>query len=403
MKVAYLINQYPAISHTFVRREIAALERQGVTVDRFAIRNPAADVIADEDLLEKEKTKAILETPKISLFGDMASTLFRRPLRSIKAIADSLRLGRRSEAGLLRHVFYAGEALVVAEWMHSRGLRHVHAHFGTNSATVAMLAADIVGGSFSVTVHGPEEFDKPALIHLPEKIERSGFIAAISAYGVSQLRRLVDPDHWSKIKIVRCGVAAEYFCEKPSQSLATPTFVSVGRLSEQKGQMTLVEAAAKLKAAGKNFSIKVIGDGELRPLLEAAIAEHGLEQTIDLAGWGSPDDVKAALLASRAFVLPSYAEGLPVSIMEAFAMKTPVITTYVAGIPELVRPGENGWLTPASDADALAAAMSEALAAPVEQLRAFGEHGAASVKARHDIDAEAAQLTAAFLETMERA
>ncbi|HXI87140.1 MAG TPA: glycosyltransferase, partial [Parvularculaceae bacterium] len=353
MKVAYLVNQYPGISHSFVRREIAALERAGCAVCRFAARPSKQGVIAEEDKAEEKLTRYIVRTPKTKIVVDITSSFLAAPLRSLGAFGAALRLGWRSEAGLVHHVIYYAEAMALAAWLRRENLAHIHAHFGTNSATVAMLAAQVNAAGFSMTVHGPEEFDKSGLIGLPEKIKACRFAAGVSSYGASQLRRLVPPDYWGRIKIVRCGVEKDFHESRAAISPARDQFVSIGRLSEQKGQMTLIEAAGLLKEKGRAFTVTLIGDGEMRPVLEMAIRRHDVADRVFLAGWKTPVEVRAALERARALVLPSYAEGLPVSIMEAFSLARPVISTYIAGIPELVVPGQNGWLVPAGDAEAL--------------------------------------------------
>lgn len=395
MHVAYLVNQYPGISHTFVRREIEALERAGVSVARFAARPSKQPIIADEDKAEAALTRYIVTAGKISLAADILRSLLSAPGRSLSALAEALRMGARSEAGLLRHLIYWAEAMALAAWLREGGLAHIHAHFGTNSATVAMLAAPIAGAGYSFTVHGPEEFDKPGLIGLAEKIKAARFVCAVSSYGASQLRRLVAPDFWERIKVVRCGVEKAYSTRAAPLEPA-PRFVSVGRLSEQKGQMTLIEAAARLKGEGRDFVVTLVGDGDMRGALESAAARLNVRDRIIFAGWKTPAGVRAEIEGARVFVLPSYAEGLPVSIMEAFSLARPVIATYVAGIPELVVPGENGWLAPAGDAEALAAAMGAALDAPDEDILAMGRAGAARVARDHDIDTIADQLKTLF-------
>jgi glycosyltransferase involved in cell wall biosynthesis len=318
-----------------------------------------------------------------------------RPIASLAALCEALRMGLRSEAGLVRHVIYWVEALALADWLKRDGLSHVHAHFGTNSATVALLAVRISGGGFSMTVHGPEEFDKSGLIALEEKIRRARFVVAVSSYGMSQLRRIAAPELWERIKIVRCGVE-NAFHEGVGVSPRSGRFCCVARLSAQKGQLTLVEAAALLKRDGRDFKVEFVGDGEMRKDIEAAVRRYDVADRIEFAGWKSPADVRRAIEASSAFVLPSYAEGLPVSIMEAFSLERPVISTYVAGIPELVTPGENGWLAPAGDAAALAAIMAEALGVDEAAMRKMGANGKARVLALHDIDKIATGLKAHF-------
>lgn len=397
MKIAYLINQYPSISHSFIRREIEALERRGVEIFRFAIRASAHGAIAPEDRREAEKTRRIVGAGAAELFAAIASSLATRPAGALAAMALALRMGWRSEAGLARHFFYAAEALALAGWMRRDGLAHVHAHFGTNSATVAMLAARVNGARFSMTVHGPEEFDKPALIALPQKIRAASFVAAVSSFGMSQLRRLVEPEFWDRLRIVPCGVEKS-FHEGAAPAPIDARFVCVGRLSEQKGQLTLIEAAAEVKRRGGRFRLTLIGDGDMRGDIEAAIARQGLGDMVVLAGWKTPDEVRREIEACRAFVLPSYAEGLPVSIMEAMLLERPVISTYVAGVPELVIDGENGWLAPAGDASALADAMAAAMAAPATRIAEMGRAAKARALARHDIDEIAGRLQSIFAE-----
>ncbi|NWG71979.1 MAG: glycosyltransferase [Parvularculaceae bacterium] len=400
MRIAYLVNQYPSVSHSFIRREILALERQGVAIARFSVRRSKTEFLAEEDKEEAAKTRIIVGAGAPALVAAIGRSFIMRPLQSLAALGGALRMGARSEAGLLRHLFYWAEALALADWMGRERLAHVHAHFGTNSATVAMLAARVAGASFSMTVHGPEEFDKPGLIALPEKMKKARFVVAVSRYGASQLRRFVPPTDWSRIQVVPCGVDRAFHEGAP---LATPDatrFCSVGRLSAQKGQVTLVEAAAILRRKGVRFSILLVGDGEMRRDIENAARRLGVSDCIEFAGWRTPAEVRRAIESCRAFVLPSYAEGLPVSIMEAFALGRPVISTYVAGVPELVAPGVNGWLAPAGDAEALAAAMAEALALDEAAARRMGAEGRARVLALHDIDLIAVRLKALFAQAL---
>jgi len=221
-------------------------------------------------------------------------------------------------------------------------------------------------------------------------------VAAISAYGRSQLFRWVDHAHWSKVKVVHCGLE-QAFHNVPAVAVpSAPRLVCVGRLCEQKGQLLLLEAARILAARGVAFEIVLAGDGEMREQIEALIAQYQLQAQVRITGWISSDQVRAEILAARAMVLPSFAEGLPVVIMEAMALRRPVLTTYVAGIPELVRQGENGWLFPAGDVDELAAALADCLAQPADVLQRMGEAAYQRVLERHDIDTEATKLAHLF-------
>jgi glycosyltransferase involved in cell wall biosynthesis len=280
----------------------------------------------------------------------------------------------------------------VVPWLKAFGATHIHAHFGTNSAEVAMLVHALGGPSYSFTVHGPTEFDKPEFLGIGEKIRRAAFVVAISSYGRSQLYRWVGHAHWPKIKVVHCGLDPAFHDGAENPPNDKPRLVCVGRLCEQKGQLLLIEAVARLAAKGFRFELVLAGDGEMRGELESLIARHGLGSQVRITGWISGEAVRDEILAARGLVLPSFAEGLPVVIMEAMVLRRPVLTTYVAGIPELVTPGINGWLFPAGDIDALATAMEDCLSRPPEALQRMGEAARVRALERHSIDGEAAKL-----------
>ncbi len=170
----------------------------------------------------------------------------------------------------------------------------------------------------------------------------------------------------------------------------------VGRLCEEKGQLLLISAMARLAAAGTRFQLVLAGDGPMRGKIEALVRQYELEASVRITGWLSSDQVRAEMLAARALVLPSFAEGLPVVIMEALALRRPVLTTYIAGIPELVRHGENGWLFPAGSVEDLASAIEDCISRPAEDILRMGDAGHELVIARHSIDMEAAKLAELF-------
>jgi colanic acid/amylovoran biosynthesis glycosyltransferase len=396
MHIAYFINQYPKVSHSFIRREILALERQGFDVLRVALRGWGDELVDAEDVRERERTRYVLQGGLLVLLGAVIRTLTLRPLGFLSALGLALRMSRHADRPWPYHLVYLAEACRVLQWCKAFGASHVHAHFGTNSAEVVMLASALGGPPFSFTVHGPEEFDKPQFIHLGEKIRRSAFVVAISSYGRSQLFRWVEHAHWHKVKVVHCGLERAFHEVAPVPLPVAPRLVCVGRICEQKGQLLLVQAAGQLAARGVAFVLILAGDGEMRPEVESLIACLGLQGKVRITGWISNAQVRDEILAARALVLPSFAEGLPVVIMEAMALRRPVLTTYVAGIPELVRPGENGWLFPAGDVDELAAAMADCLALPGNVLQSMGDTAHARVLERHDIDTEAAKLSGLF-------
>ena len=395
MKIAYLVNCYPRVSHTFIRREITALEQLGVEVQRFSVRREDGGLVDEDDHRELEKTRVILDIGLPRLVFVLIAAFALHPLRAWRALCVTCRIGLRSDRGLLRHVAYLAEASVLASWLKQSGAQHVHAHFGTNSTTVAMLCHMLGGPGYSFTCHGPDEFDKPLMIGLQDKIERARFVVAISSFARSQLYRRCGHAHWPKIHVVHCGLDEALLGADPAPLPARPRMVTVARLSEQKGQLLLIEAVARLVAEGIDCELVLVGDGELRAELEALSARRGLRDRVSITGWADATRVRAELEAARLFVLPSFAEGLPVVLMEALALGRPVLTTYVAGITELVSDA-CGWLIPAGSVEALVDGLRAALATELAQLERMGRAGQARVREQHNAAVEARKLHALF-------
>ena len=396
-RVAYLVNQYPKVSHTFIKREIQALERTGLDVARFAVRGWRNDQVDPEDAAERDRTRYLLRGGVPPLIRAFAWALSRRPLRLFGALRRATALAHRADRPLWTHLVYLLEACLLARWLRENGATHLHAHFGTNAATVALLCRTLGGPPFSFTVHGPEEFDRPAALKLREKAAEAAFVVTISQFGRSQLMRWLQPRDWPKVTVVHCGLDAA------SRPLACrlagpgrPVLACVGRLVEQKGQLLLIEAVARLRRDGIDFELALVGDGEMRPDLERAVSRHGLNDVVRITGWVSSARVRHEIARATALVLPSFAEGLPVVLMEAMAMGRPVISTWVAGIPELVQDGRQGWLVPAGSVDALANAMRQCLQAEPEALERMGREGRTRVMERHDADEAARRLALRF-------
>ena len=393
-RVMYLVNRYPEASHTFIRREIAALEALGVEVARVSMRTPSGSSIDAADAREVRLTRVILgpgSSWRLPLA--LAREALAAPGRFAKAFAKAIRLARRSERGLVAHLAYLAEACVLKRWAASTGSRHVHAHFGTNPAAVALLCRLLGGPPYSFTVHGPEEFDSPRALALDEKIRGASFVVAISEFTRSQLFRWADPPDWPRIHVIRCGLDASFLgASPPPPPPDCRRLVCVGRLAEQKGHLVLLDAAALLASEGRDFEIALVGDGPLRSEIERRIATLGLGDRVRLLGWRDGSGVRDEILRSRALVLPSFAEGLPVVLMEALALGRPAISTYVAGIPELIEPGVNGWLVPAGSAEALAGAMEECLDTSTDLVTRLRVQSMAAVSKRHDLRIEAGNL-----------
>ena len=406
MKIAYLVNQYPKVSHSFIRREICALEEYGLEVERFAIRSCASELVDPEDKVELEKTKSILGVSILGLLINLFLLTITRPISVLKAFWLALKIGRKSNKGIAYHIIYLAEACVLYRWLNKLNINHIHSHFGTNSTTVAMLCSALGRLTYSFTVHGPEEFDRVETLSLTEKINRAVFVTAISSFGKSQLYRWCDRQQWEKIHVIRCGVDNSFLNRASHPIFNTDnfnrhSFTCVGRLCEQKGQLLLLQALKILACEGIECSLTLVGDGEMRPQIENLIEEYGLQKQVKITGWASGEQVQEHICNSCALVLPSFAEGLPVVIMEALALGRPAISTYVAGIPELVKPGINGLLVPAGSVEALASAMRTVVELPQTELELMGEAGVKSVSKQHNISEEARKLAQLFQENLE--
>ncbi len=399
MRLAYLTTTYPAVSHTFIRRELLEVERRGHRVLRLSIR-PTNGALADPlDQEEQAKTLHCLAQPFFTLLRAQLRTMLTRPIAFLDAMRLAIRMGWRSHRGLPRHFAYLAEAAYFVQVLRADGVEHVHVHFGTNSAAVARLIHRLGGPTYSFTVHGPDELDAPQSLDIRGKVRDAAFVVAISDFGAAQLRRWVSLEDWHKIHVVRCGVGDEFFDGTCPVDSSSDTLVCVGRLSPQKGQLLLIDALAEVVRGGTSARLVFAGDGELRPVIENRVREAGLCDRVTITGWIGEAEVRRQIRAARALVLASFAEGLPMVIMEAFALGRPVISTYVAGIPELVRPGENGWLVPAGNVGELAAAMREVLRAPAPKLDAMARAGGARVRSRHLTSTEVARLVDLFEQT----
>jgi glycosyltransferase involved in cell wall biosynthesis len=348
--------------------------------------------------MDREESQKTFHCLSGSLFPHLLAvsrTLLCRPRRFLHALRIALHIGLKNQHPL-KHIAYFLEACTFLWITHKHQVQHIHVHFGTNPTTVARLIHCLGGPGFSFTVHGPAEFDNPAGQDLQGKIAASTCTVAITDYCSAQLRRWSKINDWDKIKVVHCSVGDDFFDAAQPIPADCRTFACVGRLSPQKGQLLLIDAFAKLTTEGHDARLVFVGDGELRPMIEQRIRESGLHNRIRITGYVSEAEVRRHIIGSRALVLPSFAEGLPMVIMESFAVGRPVISTYIAGIPELVRNGENGWLVPAGNTTALAVALTEALTTSDAQLAAMAQAGRDLTYQHHRTTTEVDKLEKLF-------
>ena len=396
LHVAYLINQYPAGSHTFIRREIAALEREGATVQRIALRGWDSTLVDEADRQEQLRTRYALAAGTSGLLLALLRTALRSPRRLAHAAGLCWRMFRQSERSLAKHLASLGEACIVRDWAIEAGCSHLHAHFATNSAEVAMLAHALGGPRYSFTAHGSDIMDRPSQVGMPMTVGNAAFAVAVCSFGRSQMFRWIPLEQWGRVHVVGCGLEPSYAAGRSAVAQIPTRLLCIGRLSKEKGQILLVQASRQLAQAGVVFDLVLAGDGPMRAEIERMVARSGLTDRITITGWLDTAGIEGELAMARALVVPSLSEGLPIVIMEAMASRRPIVAPYLAGIPELVHHGRNGWMFPAGDVDALAAAMQACLETPEADLSAMGDFARQDVFATHDINLEVRKLIKLF-------
>jgi len=360
MRLAYLTSQYPAASHTFIRREVEALRGLGREVDTFSVRPPGGDETqAEADRSEAEKTFYILRQPASAFIAAHLATIFTNPASYFRTFGLALRHRAPGARGLLLAFAHFAESVLLARELKRRGLRHLHNHFANSAATVGLLATRMLGIGWSFTMHGISETDYPAGLMLGRKIEAAKFVACVSYFGRAQGMRLVTPDQWPKMHVVRCGLPFDRLPPRTSDGSNGKTLVCVGRLSPEKGQAGLLEALSQLRERQPEMILRLVGDGPDRQALETLAAELGVQDRVTFLGRMTEADTLAEIARSDILIVPSFMEGLPIVLMEAMALGVPVVASRVAGIPELVEE-EAGLFTP-SRWDELAARIEQLL------------------------------------------
>lgn len=390
MTFAYFMNAYPIISTTFIRREIEAHERAGHAIRRFAVRRWHADLVDPVDIAEAKRVTYLLDDGAPRLIAGFLTEAVRNPRRMARAVGATLHMMRKTATARWKPLAYLLEAVSLKRQTVAEGIDHLHVHFSTNSAAVAMLSHLLGGPSYSVTVHGPDELYVMEENALNLKLAHSAFFAVITEYCRSVVDTHSAGAHADKLEIVRCGLDMDNFTD-PTEVPDTQTLVCVGRLCEAKAQTLLVQALAQVVPRHPDVRLVLIGDGDTRPQIEALIEQHGLHENVELAGWRSGAEVREAVRGARALVLPSLAEGLPIVLMEAFALGRPVLSTTITGIPELVD-DSCGWLAAPGDVQALVGPLDDLLTKSPRELTEMGRIGRARVERWHDQDKNAAHL-----------
>lgn len=405
MKIAYLCSEYPAISHTFVLREVEALRRRGAEIATFSIRRTSpANLLSRADRAAFDSTFAILPPSWPRLGRAHLRLALARPSAYLSVLLGALRLAPAGPRGLLWQLFYFVEAVVLWEECRRRGIRHIHVHFANVSADVALLATRIGTllepqrpWSWSFTMHGPTEFFDVRHFRLGEKLRHASFVVCISDFARSQLMSLSEPAGWAKLPVIHVGIPIEQFTPlgDDGRPQAACDILCIGRLVPEKGQAVLIEAVAQLAERGQTASLTFAGEGPQRENLERLAERLGLAAEVSFRGAVGQEELHALYEGASIFCLPSFSEGVPVVLMEAMAMRVPAIGTTITGVPELIEDGRSGLLVPPGRPDRLADALQRLLN-DGSLRRELGAAGRQKVLEEFDAEASAAQLHALF-------
>jgi len=395
IRIAYLVSQYPAANHTYILREVRELRNAGIDAVVVSIRpadRPAKAMTAEEKE-EWSRTFVVVSAGFWRWAAAHVQTLTKRPAGYLRGLASAVRLAGWKPRRVLFHLFYFGEAVVAGHWMMEQGLEHFHVHF---SSTVGLLNTRVFPVSMSITIHGPAEFDDPAGFQMVEKLRAALFVCTISEYGRSQLKKHTPSEEWEKIEVAPLGVDASTFAARPFRENPSPfQILSVGKLTPQKGHHVLIEAIDILLRQGRDVRLGLVGEGPERPHVEREVASRELSQRVTMEGWRNQDEVRAMYAQTDVFALASFAEGVPVVLMEAMAMEIPCVATRITGIPELIRDGTDGLLVEPSDAAQLAEAIGRLMDHPALRLR-LGRSARQRVLEKYDLKRNTATLASIF-------
>ncbi|MDJ0618166.1 MAG: glycosyltransferase family 4 protein [Calothrix sp. MO_192.B10] len=391
MRIAYLTGEYPRVTDTFIQREVIGLREMGVDVHTFSIRRTDdTHMVGEEQKQERDRTFYILPPHPVKLLFAHVNLLLACPKKYLQAIALAWSTSQPGFKGGLYQIFYFLEAGILAQQIKARNIAHLHNHIAEASGTVAMIAAEMGGFTYSFTLHGAYIFFRPYQWRLDEKIKRALFVTCISHFARSQGMIFAPPEKWHRMHIVHCGIDPTLFQPVTHKGLGK-RLLFVGRLAAAKGLPILLSSLVTLRKKHPDILLTVVGDGAERGQLEKMTAQLGLTENVNYVGSKSQAEVRDYLQQTDIFVMSSFAEGLPVVLMEAMAAGVPVVAPQIAGISELVENGVNGYLVPPGDSVSLTHSIELLLNNPEIRV-AFGTQGRDKVETDFNIRNEVSWL-----------
>ena len=363
--LGYIVSTWPRLSQTFVLTEVLALERRGIPLRIFSIKEPGNEPVHGEmRLVNAKATYLSAQSGRNRVLRGNVATAFRHPLRYLKALSRALLLHPRWS--FLQSLFQAG---YLADLLFRERITHLHAHFATAPASVAMFTYYLTGIPYTFTAHAKDiYFDaKPRLLRA--KIRHARAVITVSEYNRRHLTRLIHPAQAKKVHCVYNGMDLSRYANGDSclEKPPVPTILTVARLVEKKGISDLIHACHILRERGRSFRVEIVGKGPLRTYLKTQVHLLGLHNIIGFRGALPQELVREAYKRAAIFALPCVInedgdrDGIPTVLLEAMACGLPVVSTDVSGIPELVESGRDGILVQPRNPEMLADALDHLL------------------------------------------
>jgi glycosyltransferase involved in cell wall biosynthesis len=400
--VAYVMTHYPRVALTYIASEIDELEARGIRISPIVMNKPAQADLATEEACARQRRSLYLKASPLRVASATVGTTLAHPLRMARLALTAVK-SAGSDIGLMaRRLVHLSYAALAAKHCKEQGIRHLHGQFGLAPATIAWFASEILNfrrgtSTWSFTIHGFQDFVNEAESRLDLKAAAASFVVCVSDFTKSQLCRVADPRHWKRFHVIRCGIdLAPFPLRRARFPREVPRITILGRLSPEKGHAVLLEAVRKLADINLLTEIEIIGDGPFEAAIRRQAADLGIEQRVVYSGELQPHAVADRLADADIFCMASFAEGLPISIMEAMAIGVPVVTTWVGGIPELAVHDETALTVPPGNSDALAAAIKR-LVDDIPLRERLITSARAAVERRHSRQTNGAQLAGMYL------
>jgi len=395
MRIAYLLSEYPTLGHTYLLREVRELRALGWEIQTVSIRRPGErpSSMSAAETEEQGSTWYVLGTPPWEFLWAHLTTFGTRPVAYWRGFATAWRLARFARRPSLFAIAYFSEAILAGHWLRKAGFTHVHSVYST---TIGLILSRIFPVQLSMTLHGPEEFINPDGFGIKEKVEAALFVCSISHFGKSQIMLSSSPADWHKIEVtplgIDCAEGPPVICREDP---APFRLIAVGRLAPAKGYPILLEAVAALVAAGRSIHLTLVGEGPERSRLEQQASRLGILDKVVFAGWKTQTELHDLYRNSDLCVLSSFAEGIPVVFMEAMALGVPCVAPRIAGIPELIRDGIEGFLVTPASVEELAGAIGDMMDKPSLR-RQMALSSRERVVEKYNLHKNAAHLAAIF-------